>query len=332
VGGSTGALEPFRTIASALPRDLPVAVFMVMHLSPDFPSNLDHILDRASPLKAVQARDGEPIRHGHIYVPPPDRHLTLVEGRVRVQRGPRENRHRPAIDPLFRSAARAYGPRVTGVVVSGYLDDGAAGLLAVRARGGYGIVQDPDEATSRQMPDSALRYGGADKVLPVSEIGPDIVSHVKSCKGGSMKESDARKSIKESEFANLLSASPNDGEGVPSPFSCPECGGVLWELKDGKMVRFRCRVGHAYTMNNLQEEQGDAIETALWAAMRALEEKAALETRLSRSMSDVRMSTRLNEQAEADRNHAETIRKMLFRHEEEQAKSADYRSLPDFAS
>ncbi len=322
VGGSAGALEPFRSIAGALPRDLPVAVFMVMHLSPDFPSTLDRILDRAGPLKAVQASDGEPIRYGHIYVAPPDRHLVLEDGRVRVQSGPRENRHRPAIDPLFRSAARVYGPRVTGVVVSGYLDDGAAGLLAVRARGGYAIVQDPDEASSRQMPESALQYSGADKVLPAAEIGPDIVGHVNSCKGGSMKESDARKSVQESVNVNLEVSTPYEGQGVPSAFSCPECGGVLWELKDGNMVRFRCRVGHAYTMNNLQEEQTDAIETALWAAMRALEEKAALETRVSDSLSDTRMISRMREQAQADRVHADTIRRMLFR-QEEQARSAD---------
>ncbi len=296
---------------------------MVMHLSPDFPSNLDHILDRASPFKAVQASDGEPIRHGHIYVPPPDRHLIVEDGRMRVQQGPRENRHRPAIDPLFRSAARVYGARVTGVVVSGFLDDGAAGLLAVRARGGYGIVQDPDEAGARQMPEGALKYAGADKVLPVADIGPDIVSHVKSCEGGSMKESDARKSVQESVYANLHSSTPHDGEGLPSAFSCPECGGVLWELKDGNMVRFRCRVGHAYTINNLQEDQADAIEVALWAAMRALEEKAALETRVAGSMTDDRTIVRLKEQADADRDHAETIRKMLFQHEEEEAKSAD---------
>ena len=138
-----------------------------------------------------------------------------------------------------------------------------------------------------------------------------------------MNKKDADKSLQESVYANLHASTPHDGEGVPSAFSCPECGGVLWELKDGNMVRFRCRVGHAYSANNLREEQADAIETALWAAMRALEEKAALEARVSRSMVDNRTITRLKEQAETDRDHADTIRKMLFQHEEEEAKSAD---------
>ena len=316
VGGSAGALQPLREIVGSLPQNLPAAVIVVMHLSPEFPSNLANILGRSGPLKAVQATDGEPIRHGHIYVPTPDRHLTVENGHMRVQLGPRENRHRPAIDPLFRSAAKVYGRRVVGVIVSGQLDDGSAGLLAIRARGGYAIVQDPEDAQARQMPESALNYGGADAVLPAAQIGPALLTHVNRCIGGAMKESDARKSIQEDEFANLEVSTPDEGEGVPSAFSCPECGGVLWELKDGNRVRFRCRVGHAYSMKSLREEQADTLEATLWAAMRALEEKAALETRMLGSMTDSRIVTRLKEQAEADREHAEVLRRMLTGQEE----------------
>lgn len=317
VGGSAGALQALREIAGSLPNNLHAAIFVVMHLSPDFPSNLAEILSRSGPLKAGQATDLEPIRQGHIYVAPPDRHLTLESGVMRVQRGPRENRHRPAIDPLFRSASKVYGRRVIGVIVSGQMDDGAAGLLAVRARGGYAIVQDPRDAQARQMPESALKYGGADKVLPAAQIASAIISHVNGCTGGAMKESDARKSMQEDEFTNLEVSTPDEGEGVPSAFSCPECGGVLWELKDGDMVRFRCRVGHAYTMKSLREEQADTLEATLWAAMRALEEKAALETRMSGSMTDSRIVSRLREQAQADRDHAEVLRRMLMGQEEE---------------
>jgi two-component system chemotaxis response regulator CheB len=240
-------------------------------------------------------------------------------------------RGRTAIDPLFRTAARNYGPRVTGVIVSGQLDDGSAGLRAVRALGGYAIVQDPQEAIAGQMPASAIRYAGADLVLPAADIGPQLVHRVNGCTGAVMKKPDVRKAVESSEMPNLHAETPNDGEGVPSPFACPECGGVLWERKEDENVHFRCRVGHAYTINNLRQEQGDAIETALWAAMRALEEKAALETRLWGSLTDDRMIERLKEQAEADRDHAETIRRMLFEQEvghdkkqtEEQSRSAD---------
>ncbi len=323
----------FRAIAETLPRDIPAAVFMVLHLAPEFESNLPAIINRSTQLTALAPADRTRIEHGRIYVAPPDRHLTIEDGVVRVQRGPRENRHRPAIDPLFRTAARNYGARVTGVVLSGYLDDGAAGLRAVRALGGYAIVQKPDDAAAGQMPESAINYAGADMVLPASEIGPQLVHRVNGCIGGAMKkigvrESEASKSVESSEMPNLYAETPHDGDGVPSPFACPECGGVLWERKEGENIHFRCRVGHAYSISNLRQEQGEAIETALWAAMRALEEKAALQTRISRSMTDTRMTARLREQAQADRDHAETIRRMLFEtgvgeREQKESKSAD---------
>lgn len=321
VGGSAGALDPLRTLLGSLPADFDGAVFVVIHRAPDPHSTLSKILDRAGPLRAAPAGDREPIRHGHVYVAPPDRHLTLEKGMVRVQPGPRENRHRPAIDPLFRTAARVYGDRVIAVLVSGFMDDGAAGLLAVRASGGFAIVQDPEEATARQMPDSALKYAGADRVLAAAEIGPEIVTYFSRRARGGMTKPKAKKSKRESVFANLHAATPDESVGKPSTFSCPECGGVLWELKDDKLVRFRCRVGHAYTINNLGEEQDRAVEASLWAAMRALEEKAALEKRLSESMTDPKMGSRFKERAQTDSEHAETIRKVLFG--KEKGKSED---------
>ncbi len=323
----------FCAIADALPRDLSAAVFMVMHLAPEVKSNLPAIISRSSRFSALAPADRTRIEHGRIYVAPPDRHLTIEDGVVRVLRGPRENRHRPAIDPLFRTAARNYGNRVTAVILSGYLDDGAAGLRAVRALGGYAIVQQPDDATAGQMPESAINYAGADLVLPASEIGPQLVHRVNGCIGGAMKKpgirkSEASKAVEHSDMPNLYAETPHDGDGVPSPFACPECGGVLWERKEGENVHFRCRVGHAYSISNLRQEQGEAIEAALWAAMRALEEKAALQTRISRSMTDARMNARLREQAQTDRDHAETIRRMLFENgagerEQKESKSAD---------
>jgi two-component system chemotaxis response regulator CheB len=302
-----------RQIVAEFPADLNAAVFVVLHLSPDFPSMLPQILSRSGGLPAKHPEDGEKIQRGNIYVAPPDRHLTIEDSSVRLTRGPRENRHRPAIDPLFRTASRVFDSRVIGIILSGYQDDGSAGLRAIRARGGIAIIQEPEEAIASQMPQSALDYGGADYVLPAEKIGAQIVALVDHCGRPEMKgkKSNSRNSERETE-QNLTVSRPDEGVGVPSPFSCPECGGVLWEIKNGELQRFRCRVGHAYTMTALAEDQNDGTEAALWAAMRALEEKAALAQRMSESTQAKRTADRLREQAEADRNHAEIIRKILF--------------------
>ena len=332
VGGSAGSIDGMQRVVRAFPADLNAAVFVVLHLAPDFPSMLPQILSRAGPLPAHNPQDGEKIQRGKIYVAPPDRHLTIEDSRVRLTRGPRENRHRPAIDPLFRTASRVFDARVIGIILSGNMDDGSAGLWAIRVRGGIGIVQDPEEALACQMPQSALDYGGADYVLPLDKIGPQVADLVDHCGRPEMKgKKPASRSAKnhvrsaknhisgghETE-QNLEVSRPNEGVGVPSPFSCPECGGVLWEMKNGKLVRFRCRVGHAYTMSALAEDQADGAEAALWAAMRALEEKAALSTRMAESTSSQQTGDRLREQAEADRAYAETIRNILFEGEPEQ--------------
>ena len=279
---------------------------------------LPRILSRAGPLPAMHPMDGDPIRRGHIYIAPPDRHLTVEDSVVRVRRGPRENRHRPAIDPLFRTAARVFGSRVIGVILSGQLDDGAAGLRVIRLRGGLTVVQDPQDASSSQMPQSALQYGGADHVLPADEIGPCLAKLVGKCGGATMTKSKERADDAEQ---NRTVATPEEGEGIPSAFTCPDCHGTLWELRDGDVARFRCRVGHAYTMTSLAEEQESAVENALWAAMRALEEKSALSRRVADSTLTKSMSVRAREQAETDHQHAELIRKILFA-EDMTAKSA----------
>jgi len=305
-------VEAFQQLVRPLPQNFSAAIFIVLHIPMDFESMLPRILSRAGALPATHALDGESIRHGHIYVAPPDRHLMLEEGMVRVKRGPRENRHRPAIDPLFRTAARVYGPRVLGVVMSGQLDDGAAGLRVIRSRGGTAIVQDPADAQSSQMPQSALQYGGADHVLPASEIGPCLVQLVAKCAGGPMKKSASSSERPDSAENNRGVASPEEGEGTPSTFTCPDCHGTLWEMREGDLVRFRCRVGHAFTINTLAEEQETSVENALWAAMRALDEKSALSRRLAENTTAAGMAERLHEQAETDRTHADLIRNMLF--------------------
>jgi two-component system chemotaxis response regulator CheB len=229
---------------------------------------------------------------------------------VRVMLGPRENRHRPAIDPLFRTAARVGGPRVIGVILSGCLDDGAAGLHSIRRRGGVALVQDPADAAAGQMPESALKYSGADFVLPASALGAKIVELV--CRRGAMKETGSSPESVRTGDENLRVSEPDEGCGTPSAFACPECNGVLWELKEGELARFRCRVGHAYTMANLAEEKLHQVEASLWAARRALEEKAALATRISDGMPDIAMKKRLIDQADADRKHSDVIKQILF--------------------
>jgi len=313
-------------LARSFPRDFPAAVFMVLHVPADSPSLLPRILSRAGPLCAKHAEDGEPIRPGHIFVAPPDRHLAIEDQHVRVTRGPRENRHRPAIDPLFRSAARVGGARVIGVILSGHLDDGAAGLRAIRSRGGIAMIQEPADAQARQMPEAALKYSGADFMLPVSAMGSKLGEL--ACRRGTMKEEESKTVSTHPPEENLRASTPSESYGTPSVFACPECNGVLWELKEGELVRFRCRVGHSYTIANLAEEQVHEAEEALWAAMRALEEKAALATRISESMPDAGFKQRFLEQAEGDRSRAATIRRMLFADDKESNSAWEREEIP----
>lgn len=175
IGASAGGVQALKTLVGSLPRKLPASIFVVLHIPAESPSLLPEILSRAGPLEAVQAVDGIEIEHRCIYIAPPDHHLLIEHGHVRVVRGPKENRHRPAVDPLFRSAAQIYGTRVVGVILTGGLDDGTAGLLAVKRRGGIAVVQDPDEALYPGMPSSALANVEVDYRLPLSSIGPLLV-------------------------------------------------------------------------------------------------------------------------------------------------------------
>ena len=282
VGASAGGVEALSRLARNLPQDLPASVFVVLHIPAQSTSLLPMILSRAGSLPASHPEDGERIENGRIYVAPPDRHLMIEPGRIRVVRGPTENRHRPAIDPLFRSAARAYGPRVIGVILTGTLDDGTAGLVAVKIAGGLAVVQDPSDAFCAGMPKSALRYVEVDYVLPLREIGPLLTrlsrDSLESAVGPVSEEM-----VKETKLAefDMETMQDDDKPGTPSAFSCPDCSGVLWEIEEGNLLRFRCRVGHAYSTDSMNLAQDEAIERALWAGLRALEERAALSRRMA---------------------------------------------------
>ncbi len=316
VGASAGGVEALMGFARCLPRNLPAAVFVVLHLPSDAKSVLPQILDRAGPLPAARAVDGESIEHGRIYVAPPDFHLLLEPGRVRLSRGPRENHHRPAVDPLFRSAARFYGPRVVSVVLSGTLDDGASGTFAVKMRGGVAIVQNPAEALFSSMPESAATYAEVDRSLPVAEMGPLLARLAAEPVAEEGVVPVSRELEIEAKIAAMESGAVHDNErpGTPSGFACPECSGALWELQDGDLVRYRCRTGHAFTASALLADQSVGLEDALWTALRVLEEQAALAHRLadrSRDRGQPTIVRRFEEQERDATERAEVIRRLL---------------------
>ena len=316
IGASAGGVEALIAVVRGLPRDLPAALFVVLHVPPDGESVLPHILSHAGSLPAAHPQDGDLIEDGHIYVAPPDYHLLVERDHVRVVRGPRENRYRPAVDPLFRSTARAYGPRVVAVVLSGMLDDGAAGMAAVHARGGIGVVQDPNDALFPGMPTSAMRYNNPEYRVPATEIGPLLVRLAREMVHEVVKEAPEAME-KEAEIAALDMSVVGDPDkvGKSSVYGCPECGGVLWEMEEGPLLRYRCRVGHAYTADNLLSEQSLHLEAALWAALRGLEEKASLVHRLatrSRDAGHGMLADRYAEQEHDAQQHAAVIRDLIL--------------------
>jgi two-component system chemotaxis response regulator CheB len=284
VGFSAGGVEALARLVGALPRDLPAALFVVHHFPAESVSALPSILRRAGELPAFHPTHEQPIEPGRIYVAPPDRHMLIAGDRIHLTRGPRENGHRPAIDPLFRSAARAFGPRVIAVLLSGALDDGVAGLAAVKRRGGVTVVQDPDDALYAGMPKSAIQRVAIDHVLPSAELAPllaRLAGEPAAAKGGhhAMTPED----LEPLDPAEVGTADIETGPlpGPPTALTCPDCGGALWELVSGDLVRYRCHVGHAYTADSLVAAQADTLESALWSALRALEEKAELSRRMA---------------------------------------------------
>lgn len=286
IGTSAGGLQALTALLPAIPEDLGAAILIVMHRTENTASVLPDILSRNSSLPVHTPEDGATIRRNHIYLAPAGVHMLLENGRIRLVRGPRENRHRPAVDPLFRSAAATYGPRVIGIILTGMLDDGTSGLMVVCAHGGEAIVQNPATAMFPAMPQNALNRVPDAQVLDLEEIPSTLAEMVKA-------EVDAKDyrgfpnnedlAVRESKIADAeMSEIENDNHvGEPSEFACPECGGVLWEIEQGDLLRFRCRVGHAYTADHLQAAQRHAVESALWAGLRALEESLSMYRKLA---------------------------------------------------
>jgi two-component system chemotaxis response regulator CheB len=283
IGASAGGVEALQAVVSRLPAGLPVALLVVLHVPRSAPSALPRILDRAGPLPAQAAVDGERLRRRRIYVAAVDHHLLVIDGRVRLSRGPSENGHRPAVDPLFRSAARAYGPSVAGVVLSGSRDDGAAGLLAIKRAGGTAIVQDPADALHPSMPLAALERVAVDHVVPAAKIGDLLAELVGTEVDDDGPSPDTDLLDAEVAMANRAPLTTDETDAVPAGYGCPQCGGALYEIDEAPVPRYRCRVGHAWSPDSLLDEQAIATESALWMALRALEEKSSLGRRMAAS-------------------------------------------------
>ena len=284
MGASVGGVSALSTIFAALPANFPAAILAVMHVGARN-SVLPEILSKTSALPVRFAEEREPVRAGRILLAPPDRHMLVAnlagQAMVELTRGPKENHTRPAIDPLFRTAAAAFGPKVVGVVLSGYLDDGTAGLQAIKACGGKALVQEPQDAVAPSMPQSAIDHAGVDWRLPCAEIGPALLALA----SGALAPADAAQSSPpvpqwvavENRFARGVGNMEQlEKIATPSTFTCPECQGTLWELHGQKPQRFRCHTGHSFTVQTLGELQHEKAEDAIWAAVRALQEKEKL--------------------------------------------------------
>jgi two-component system chemotaxis response regulator CheB len=289
IGASAGGLKAFKTLVSQLPHDFPAAVFIVWHLSPDYPSLLPQILARVTPLTVTHAVDGEPIRSGCIYVAPPNRHLLVEPEVVRLSQGPKENRFRPAIDVLFRSAARSYGAQTIGVVLTGCLDDGVAGLYAIKERGGIAVVQDPLEALYDSMPRAALEAVAVDYCVPLGEMGDLLVRLANQVLPPQEEKPVSEKMDIEVGIARQDKALELGimKLGELSPFTCPECHGVLLQLKEGNQLRFRCYTGHAYSLNTLLAEVTQRVEESLWDSIRTVEASEILMTHMAKHLREI---------------------------------------------
>jgi two-component system, chemotaxis family, protein-glutamate methylesterase/glutaminase len=311
IGASAGGLDALSRLTGQLPKDLAAAVFVVQHMSADTDGDaLRKAVTHSGGLVCEGAKDGAPFKAGRIYLAQSDHHLLIVKGKMLVRKGARENRSRPGIDPLFRSAAVAYGSNVIGVVLTGYLDDGTAGMIAIKRCGGVCVVQDPADAAYPDMPQNVLNQVNADHVLPLESMGALLV---KLLRRPIQKTKPVPADIAiEARIAERVLSDLSSVEAVGSqvPFNCPGCGGVLWEVAKGGLLRYRCHTGHAYTSAVLVAEQTAKIEETLWIALRMFEERRNLLKTMSKSSSRG-YSVSAAARAKESEVHIERIRAML---------------------
>jgi two-component system, chemotaxis family, protein-glutamate methylesterase/glutaminase len=328
VGASAGGVQALQALVKGLPGDLPAAVFVVLHIPPYCPSNLPNILSAAGAVRAEPAQDGATIRPNRIYVAPPDKHVLLEQGRMVVRRGPKENRVRPSIDALFRSAAYVFGARTIGVVLSGALDDGTSGLWSIKRLGGLAMIQEPGDAMYPEMPRNAMEYVRPDHVVPAAELGQLL--------GRLVHEAAPEINVDKNELRRLGLEAAIAAEGGAfekgimewggmAPFTCPECHGALVQLRDDAMLRFRCHTGHAFTTSTLLAGITEAVEARLWEAMRIIEEQAMMLDHIAghfRASGRDASANQFIEKARQARMRAQLIHESLPEHEQLSADSA----------
>ncbi|HEU5097728.1 MAG TPA: chemotaxis protein CheB [Roseiflexaceae bacterium] len=316
VGASAGAFEALKQLVAGLPADFSASLLVVRHIPPTGPGLLPEILSAAGSLPVVAGTDGDALRPGWIYVAPPDHHLLVERDRVRVTRGPKENGFRPAVDALFRSAAYVFGPRVIGVVLSGALDDGTAGLWAIKDRGGIAIVQDPAEAAYPSMPNHAIRHVAVDHIASIPAIAGLLIELTRQTIAEEMAPMSESLKI-EHRIAmedNALQAGVMT-LGSISPYTCPDCHGTMVQLRDTEITRFRCHTGHGFTIDGLLAAIDESIDDTLWSAVRVLEERLLLLQQIeqyARDMNDSRRLGQISQQIAAAQQHIQSVRQVAF--------------------
>jgi two-component system, chemotaxis family, protein-glutamate methylesterase/glutaminase len=283
IGASAGGVESLMRLAAMLPENMPAAIFIVVHIPTLSISNLPAILSRSGPLEALHPTNGENIQPGRIYIAPPNHHMLLSNNKIRLSTGPKEHGHRPAVDPLFHSAARHFGPKVVGIILSGTLGDGAEGLLSIKNMGGMTIVQDPEEAIFRGMPLNAIDKVQVDDVLGIADIAEKITQlagmSFEPVGVSNMKNDPERKdTIISEDFERFKNGEKPANNSI---LSCPDCGGVLFEMGESDTPLFVCHVGHSFSIESFLENQSEALETAMWTAVRVMNERVSLLSRMA---------------------------------------------------
>ncbi|MGI4832151.1 MAG: chemotaxis protein CheB [Janthinobacterium lividum] len=323
IGASAGGFEALKQLVAALPATLEATIFVVWHMSPDVTGILPQVLNRQKTLLASNAVDNEPILSNRIYVAPPDKHLLLEKGVVRITRGPKENRFRPAVDPLFRSAAYIYGSRVIGIVLSGALDDGTAGLWTIKSRGGLAIVQEPADAEFPSMPENALAAVDVDYRVSIAEMAPLLVKLTAQTvpESNEIAMEEQKKTITELRIAAQQQVLAHDRPAFNqfTPFACPECHGVLSAIQDGGIIRYRCHTGHAYSADSLLTSITEQIEDTLWDAIRGVEESIMLLNNLGDHYAEKnqpKLAAMYFKKAQEAESRAEIVRQTVFSHEQ----------------
>lgn len=311
IGASAGGMHALKKLVAQFPKDFPAPIFVVNHMSADMTGEpLVRILNESGGLACEQPRDGQVFKGGNIYLAPSDQHMLIVKRKVLVTKGARENRYRPAIDSLFRSAAVAYGNRVIGIILTGHLDDGTSGMMAIKRCGGICIAQDPLDASCPEMPQSVITNVGVDYCLPVSEMGALLEALVR--RDLTKSEKPPKDIVIEATIARrvLSDLSSVEALGDDVPFNCPHCGGVLWQIPKDDLLRYRCHIGHAFTSEVLLAQQTAKIEETLWVALRMFEEQQHLLLTMSKSHGGKLRSSTL-ERVKDSQIHIDRIRAIL---------------------